>query len=272
MGRAVLSPPPAMGISRMGPVLMPNSPKRRKQEKVNRRFTEEVLDVLELDDRFTLFRMLGATEYTDPRPFNWAGFEVAPAFTYHVEVGSRSIDDLFASFSKSLRREMRKLDEFDLQIGVEGANGARETYSQLQDRYREQDRAVPGSWPFVRDLHDALGDDHFRTYVARDPDGAFLGGIIVLYSNDTAYYWLGGAKASYRNVSVNNLLHRTIMEDLIDDPALDSVDTYDLIGANTERLASYKAKFGGELVPYYIVESDGVGMDIAKKAYQFATR
>jgi hypothetical protein len=36
---AVLSPPPGLGVPRMGPILLPTSPKPSKQEKVNREFT-----------------------------------------------------------------------------------------------------------------------------------------------------------------------------------------------------------------------------------------
>src|SRR6056297_1624637 len=35
VGRAVLSPPPGFSIPRLGPLIMPASPKRRKREKVN---------------------------------------------------------------------------------------------------------------------------------------------------------------------------------------------------------------------------------------------
>jgi hypothetical protein len=50
------------------------------------------------------------------------------------------------------------------------------------------------------------------------------------------------------------------------------VDEYDLVGANTEHLCRYKSKFGGELVPYYTVESSGLAMDAAKGAYGLVER
>jgi hypothetical protein len=72
----------------------------------------------------------------------------------------------------------------------------------------------------------------------------------------------------YENVSINNLLHWTILEDIATDDDLESVSKYDLVGANTERLCDYKSKFGGDLVPYYVVESAGTSMTIAKRTYQ----
>jgi len=120
----------------------------------------------------------------------------------------------------------------------------------------------------VHDLVTAL-DGRCRVYVARDGDGEYLTGLIVLYSNDAAYYWEGGSRATYDDVSVNSLLHWAIIRDIVDDAALESVDRYDLVGANTRRLCRYKAKFSPSLVPYYIVESDSKAMDVAKTAYSW---
>lgn len=91
--------------------------------------------------------------------------------------------------------------------------------------------------------------------------------MIILFSNNLAYYWQGGVSTSYENVSVNNLLHRVILEDLLTDSALDSVTGYDLVGANTERLCDYKGKSNGDIRSYYIVESSSSEMALAKATY-----
>jgi hypothetical protein len=92
-----------------------------------------------------------------------------------------------------------------------------------------------------------------------------------LYSNDAAYFWQGGARGEYDGTSVNSLLHWRIIEDLVDDPPLDSISAYDLMGANTDRLCQYKSKFGASLVPYYTIESNGPQMELAKRAYRAIT-
>jgi hypothetical protein len=43
-----------MSVPRLGPILMPTSPKRRKQEKVNREFTDEILDELDIHSSRTV--------------------------------------------------------------------------------------------------------------------------------------------------------------------------------------------------------------------------
>ncbi|RKD97403.1 GNAT family N-acetyltransferase [Halopiger aswanensis] len=268
VGRTVFSPPVSLGVPRLGPIINPNSPKRRKWERINSELAEAVADDLETDRRSTLFRMTCPVGYDDPRPYNWNGFTTEPKFTYVVDLEDCSdVEDAMSGFSKSLRNEMRRYDDLDLTIEQEGIESAMRIYEDVVDQYAEYDDTAPMTEPFLRDLLSSLDDDRWRVYVARTPDGEYKSGIITLFSNDLAYYWQGGVVASYEHVSVNNLLHRVILEDIVTDPDLESVTGYDLVGANTERLCEYKGKFNGELRPYYAVESEGLEMTLAKSVY-----
>jgi hypothetical protein len=294
VGVAVTSPPPGFGVPRLGPILMPASPKRRKREKVNEEFTEAVLEELGADldldrrlaaagvaspmaeralDRFdvnsrlTLFRMECNAAYGDPRPYAWGDLRVEPAFTYVLDLEDRTADDVRGSFSRSLRREIRDAEDLDVTVETEGLDGARAVYRATEQRFAEQNQAFGLTWSCVRDLLEALGD-RARTYVARDADGEYLSGVTALYSNDWAYFWQGGVTAVHEGTAVNGLVHWRLVEDVLEDPPVDSVTRYDLMGANTERLCRYKAKFGAGLVPYYVVESSGAGIAVAKRAYR----
>ena len=267
VGRAVLSPPPSMAVPRLGPIVMAESPKQRKREKVNRTFTTEVLDRLDADASRTLFYGIVSTTYGDPRPFTWAGMDVEPAFTYHVDVDDRTPDELLASFSRDLRKDVTNGEDLAVTVDREGVEGARPVYQDVVARYDAQGETFGPSWPYVRDAVEAFGD-RARVYVARDPDGEFLNGMIFLYSNDAAYSWLGGTKRNYDSVATKSLVQWAMLTDLVEDPPFESIERYDMTGANTERICRYKAAFGGELVPYYMVESGGATMDIAKRAYR----
>lgn len=271
VGKAVLSPPPSLGVPRLGPILMPASPKQRKREKLNAEFTELVLDAVDADSWTTLFRVVCNRSYLDPRPYVWADLALETEFTYVLDVTSVPPEELRGSFSKSLRREIRDAEELGVTVAVEGHDGTRAVYDDIRARYEEQGRQFPMEWAYVSDLVEAL-DEKARTYVARTPDGEFLGGITVLYSNDSAYFWQGGGRVTYENVAVNSLIHWRIILDLYDDPPASSIGRYDLMGANTERLCRYKSKFGAELVPYYVVESAGRPMEVAKRTYRMVAR
>ena len=272
VGRAVLSPPPGFSIPRLGPLVMPASPKRRKREKVNGEFAEAVLDHAEVDGSLTVFRTVCPADYPDPRPFVWSDLSLDTRFTYHLNVG-QDTDELLSSFSKSLRREIRDAEELDVTVERGGTESVGQIYDRTSERYAEQDRGFTLDRSYVTDLTDALAaDDRCRTYVVRDADGEFLSGVVVLYSNDAAYFWLGGTRTVHEGTGVNGLLHWRIVEDISAGEPRESVDTYDLMGANTERLCRYKSKFGASLVPYYALESNGTGMAAAKRAYRLVSR
>ncbi len=266
VGRTIFSPPPGMFVPSLGPVVMPTSPKCRKRERVNRRFTEGVLDALSVDGSLTVFRTICPPTYADPRPYAWYGLQLSPEFTYRIDLEGNSRDEILEAFSSTTRYEIRQGDELDVEIADEGVDGARLVYDDVATRYNEQGEPFTMSWSFVRDLVTEL-DDRARVYVARDADGTYLTGIIALYSNDAAYNWQGGVGATHGGVSVTNLLHWRIITDAIAGEPFDSLQCYDLVGANTERLSNYKSQFGGDLVDYYVAESSGASMDLAKRAY-----
>lgn len=152
LAKAVFSPPPALGVQRMGPILMPTSPKMRKQEKVNRMFVDELLATLDDDHSFFLVRLDCDTVYTDPRPFRWAGFDIDFRFTYRLDLEPTTPDAVLKSFSKSLRREIRNGEELDHSITIQGTDGLRKIYDATQKRYEEQGIGFPMPWSFMRDI------------------------------------------------------------------------------------------------------------------------
>ena len=267
VGTIVTSPPPGMGIPRLGPVMMPASPKQRKREKVFRTFANLVVSEFGLDSYTTLSKITCRTGFGDPRPYVWNNLSLDTQFTYRLDVSETDPDDLLKAASKSLRREIRDATELDVTVRQEGIDAARRVFEQTRDRYAEQGRSFPPQWSYVRDLYEALGE-MARVYVARSDDGSFLTGITVFYSPDAAYFWQGGGRTVHDGVAVNSLIHWRILEEIATNPPRDTVTTYDLYGANTERLCRYKSKFGAELVPYYTLETAGYRMKIAEHLYQ----
>ena len=265
-GRLLTSPPLDLGIGRLGPIVTPPSPKRHKQDITNRRFIDAALEELAVDDSRTLLRLACSPQYADPRPFQWDGFEATPAFTYQLDLEGTDREQLLGAFAGDLRKSIRKREEVDVSIRTGGVEAARQTYETIEQRYTEQGYETPLPWEFVRDLLEALGD-RSRVYVAESGDGEFLSGQLTLYSGGTAYAWKGGTRTR-RSVSPNSLTHWAAIEDILTDPELASVTTYDLYTANSERLTKYKRKFAGNQRVYYRIESSGVRMSVAKGLYR----
>lgn len=270
IGRRVTSPPPSMGIPRLGPLVMPTSPKQRKRESVNKKFVEQVLDELDVDSSRTLLHLVCPEDYGDPRPFQWTGMNINQRFTYVLDLSSTTADQVLDGFSRSLRKDILDAQDLDFTITKEGTDAAELIYDDIAKRYEECEDSFPVGRAFFLDIVDQL-EDRSRVYVARGPDGEYLSGIVALYSNDRALFWQGGVRVEYENVSVNSTLHWEIISDVLSGDAPD-VSGYDLVGANTPRLCRYKAQFSGDLVPYYTVESSGIEMSVAKRFYSLINK
>lgn len=264
--RTVSSPPPGMHVPYLGPVLMSASPKARKRERVNNRFTRGVLEDLDLDSRSLVF-IVCSPRYKDPRPYQWGDMGLETFFTYEVPIDGRTPEDLMSDLSKSRRREIRNAKELDVRVERGDIEDANRVYKQTSERFADQNEYYGMDWEFVRDVITAPSA-RVRVYVTRAPDGEFLSGIIVLYSSEAALFWLGGVRTDYENVSMNSLLHWNIIRDIAEDTELEEVGAYDMVGAGEYRLSKFKAKFGPELRPYYVANSGGAKMRAAKFAYR----
>lgn len=262
--RFVVSPPPGLSVPWLGPVLMPTSPKQRKRDKLNERFTEEALDELGVREFRTLFGLIGSPEYTDPRPFHWMGMNVEPRYDYVLELGDLDSEEVIRAFSQNLRREIRNGADLDVSVTIEGPDEAERIWDDLQERHAEQGLRYPTPRSFVGDVVDRASN-RSRVYVARNPEGEFLSGITLLYTNSESYFWQGGTKSSYDGVSVNSLIHWEIITDILDDPELADVERYHLGNAMNRRIARYKSKFNAEPVVNYEIKSNL--MVLARAAY-----
>ncbi|MFB6164778.1 MAG: GNAT family N-acetyltransferase, partial [Haloarculaceae archaeon] len=66
------------------------------------------------------------------------------------------------------------------------------------------------------------------------------------------------------DVAINDLLDWQVMVDGIDR----DLTTYDLVGADNERINKYKAKFNPELREYYSAERGSTAMNVAAHLYK----
>lgn len=262
--RFVISPPPGLAVPWLGPVLMSTSPKQRKRDKINERFTEGALETVDAGNLRTLVGLVTSPKYTDPRPYLWAKMHVVPRFNFVLGLTDTDAETVLNSFTRDLRSEIRKGEELDLSLTIEGPDEARRVCDDLKERHAEQGITYQTPRSFAYDLVDRL-DDHTRVYVARSPEGEYLGGITLLYAAGDAIFWQGGAKANYEGVSVNSLLHWKIITDILTDPDLERVERYHLGNALNRRISRFKSKFNAEPVVNYEVKSNL--MVLARKAY-----
>lgn len=258
----VFSPPPNVGMFQLGPALLnTDSLKQRRREKRTRRFLDGCIDWIatELDPFYFHLRMHHAFDAL--RPFQWRGFELTPLFTYVVDLDVDEEDHLMR-FSSDARANIREMREHDCIVEERGADGIHQVMSHLHDRYDEQRRSFPLSAEYVIDLYETLPTGTVRSYVCT-VDGEFATGMITLEGETTIYRWQGGVRPTVE-FPANDYLDWRIMRMARDR----GKQRYDLVGANTERLTEYKAKFNPTVVDYSMAVGGACWAQLAADLYQ----
>lgn len=258
---AGFSPPPDLKVSYLGPVLADfSSLSANKAERRRRRFVEAALSWLEDEHAPQYVHLRTSTGYSDPRPFDWAGFDATPRFTYEVDL-SRRPETLFDEFTRDVRTNVRDGEE-RCEIRVGGHEAARWITRQVRSRYEDQGLGFHVTDSFVVDLYESLPEGMLRPTVC-EVDGCFAGGSIVLEDGPRVYGWLGSV-APATDVDVNDVLHWRVIEDAADR----GLERYDLVGANDARLSRFKAKFAPTLERYYELTQTGPGTALAERLYR----
>lgn len=253
----VYSPPPSLGTSYLGPIILNMEKlKRRKQERRSRRFVEGCLDWIDSNIGPKYVHVRSTVNYDDPRAFQWSDFNISPQYTYTLDL-NRDLHNIKQSFSKSLRRYLNPDPEESVEISVGGQEEIEFIFNQIQARYEAQDRDYPLTLEFVKNVNNDL-EDRVKPYIGR-VDGKMAAGILVLEDDTTRYFWQGGGKPD-SDYPINDLLHWHIIKDGHEA----GLEKYDLYGANTERLCEYKTKFNTELKEYYDIKRE----TLVSKAYE----
>lgn len=261
----VFSPPPELSIPYLGPALL--NMKKLKQRKCERRhqsFLEGCFDWIDdqLNPHYSHIRLNG--KYPDLRPLKWEGFDTNTSYTYLVDLTPEE-EELLQSFSSDARSNIRNgRDAEDISFQIGDRDALINIVKQVRQRYENQGIAFHLSNSFVTSLYDELPEGSIRPYVCR-ASGEFVGGIIAYEHGDTIHRWQGGVKPdSDIDISINDNLDWAVMKDA----KSRGLSTYDLVGAENERINKYKAKFNPELHEYYTLERGSTPVNIAAHFYK----
>lgn len=175
---------------------------------------------------------------TDARALQWAGWQVEPAYTYHLALHDRRTAT--AGWSSTPKHTFKSRAE-DYAVH-EGADGIAAAVALVEASHDRQEHAFGVPPEAARALASTLAETGLlRVFVARRGSVAEAG-LFVLSDGRTAHYWVAGSTPGpAMTVLVGHVLGR--LRD-------DGVAYFDFVGANTPSIAEFKRKFGSTLVPY----------------------
>lgn len=241
------SPPEGTEVYYLGAVMIGRDQlKRRKTETRIRRFVTAAVDWLDAELAPDLTTVRTVDRFVDLRAFREQGFQLAPYYTYVVDL-TPTPEQLLGQFSRDARSNVHTTDEDAYELVEGNATDAARIIEEVRARHEAQDEPYDLTTDFVRALYRRLPEGVVRPYVCR-VDGAFAGGIVALECGDTIFRWQGGTKHD-ADVPVNDLLDWHLMCE----GKARGRTRYDLMGANQYRLTRYKSKFGGKPTTYHRV-------------------
>jgi len=247
--RLVFSPPPELGIPKLGPVFLSQGLKQSKFEGIQLSVYDEVLSFLSSELRPNYFQLNALPDINDIRPFKWAGFSVEPMYTYLITL-TVGADPIWAGFKKELRKNVSNAKE----KGVSVRQGSRDDFDYVltsnADRYLEQGIFHSSSSTYFQDVFKAFHPDSMQVFVA-ELNGERIGGLITVSSKDTVSAWIGATKTEMQGIYPNDVLQWESIKWACEK----GFKTYEIIGANTPRICRFKAKYNPAPALYYSITS-----------------
>jgi hypothetical protein len=176
----------------------------------------------------------------DTRQFIWNGYEVEPRYTYILNT-KQDYPSIHAAFSKNLRQNIDKVQK----SGIVVVEGTREEVTLIHQRLRERNR-IHAPLEYLNDVFDRFSPENIRIFIA-EKNGEPVSGIITSIWKDKVSFWVGSPRYSLDGIDPNG----AIIAKSIRWACEHGYSQYEIIGADTKSLFTFKQKFGADLILYY---------------------
>jgi len=244
---AIFSPPPSTGIPYMG-FVMSSEYNNLTQSGKEIILKEIVQGITEKFDEFApiYVSVQLIPNLNDIREFKWNGYLIDPLFTYYLPTDT-SLEGIFKGFSRSTKRSMRGIIDNIFKMEMRESADFTYFYRLLSKRYQEQGMRLPIiKKEYLEDLKQFY-PDNIRLYYVYDESNNIIGTNLVILYNGKVISWLGTPKPDV-SLPVNELIFWELIK-----IAKDTNSIFEIGGADTRQLCSFKSGFNSSLETNYRV-------------------
>lgn len=187
-------------------------------------------------------------------PWYWHGFKLSPTFSYRIDA-SQSSDDIFANFSKSTRKNIRKAQQ---ESTISYETDIDTFYYILDKTYEAQDRKNPDSREFITKMIETCDKQgHGKMFTARDKDGNLQCSSYLVYDKKIAYALVSGSVPAFRGSGSKSLVYWEEIQH-----AIKVSKVFDFEGSMIEGIENVMRQFGAHWVTNYHISKSGSMRDI----------
>jgi len=241
------SPPPHAQIPYLGPAFDPSVQALRAsaKEKIFDQVTGELCTEIDtIAPNIVYFTTV--PNFLDVRSFVWKNFTARVGFTYAIDL-ERSLDEIWASFSRSCRQKIKRVSAYSPEI--QQTDDVSPMLDIWRPRFSELGIEVP-----------LISDSYLKELVAAFPkdvtvynlsiDGRLATAEACCAMQKERYCtWIGGVNAR-KDLGVNEYLDWEVVQRA----KSEGFKKLDLGATNNESLSRYKAKFDPLLEPFFTLE------------------
>ena len=259
--KMAFSPPPKCAIPYMGPVFRYLSSRQTSVEKLHDDIINKTLCFLNNDLCSDYILIKTQKNLLDIRSFLWETLEAHPNYTYMIPIG-RSVQSLLEGLSNEMRVHIKRAEKNErLEVREGDVSDFKALIRMTTDRYREQGKAFGPSSEYLMKVYESFPDN--IDVVCLILDGQIVGGLILLKYRDVVAHWLAGITPAKRVRGANELLHWWVIQKYKEK----GYKHYELIGANTKHLCSFKSKFNPSVNVYFRLTKRNHKSRIAESIY-----
>lgn len=228
--------------------LMPYIPLESSLGLLNSRSQSALVLMTEFAESLAAQRIRGGVvlppEWTDARPFQWAGLTAELRYTYLISLPHDS-----SLINRSVTKRIRKAERLGYTFHAERDDNAMIQCLESTERRQSFSHGIP-----VREvpkLLDTLAPDDYWCHLVRDSGGNTVSAGVRLRSGASAAHdWLQGTERDALKDGAVQLMYRGVLDDLTSS----GITSFDFGGANIRAVASAKADWGGRLTPMLLIK------------------
>jgi len=258
--RILLSPPNSCGIPHLGPVLNISASNKYKYEHTYIDIIDEITRFVDKDIGYDYLRIIHTPEMNDMRPYIWGKYIVQPYYTYKFDLRKQTeeIYNCFHSTTKNAIRNALKDSEILISKDHKYTN---DILSLVEKRYLDQNRKFKINNGYFKKLKDSSIAKNIESIAVIHKERT-IAGDITLTDKNIAYAWIGSVNRNENVPGVGELLlWKNIME-----YTNRRFTSYDIVGANFRHICKHKAKYGANLINYFVVYKTSlkgkIGLDL----------
>ena len=233
----------------------------RKRLSMERKWLNALLDRVDINH---VVQFCMHHNFRDWLPFRWRGYRQTTRYTYILEYGTTTIEEIWKNISRRQKRLILKAAQNG--ITVEEGDDITTVYKYSCLSFDRQNKKFPYSLADLKNLDDTVKEHGMRKiFQVVDGQHKVLAADYVVYHEKSAYHLLSGGDVQFRALGGHTLLLWHVISYFSD-----KVPIFNFGGSDIEAIEEHIRSFGGIQKQYFHIFNETLASNRGGLRYQGA--